>query len=80
MYVVTDPVQVPLADISDDSNDNHGQDVVGSLNLDDGEGPIKHGTPCDSSVRFDVSAIQGSSWPKDHAILGNSPQFAQAVS
>ena len=58
--MATAPVQTP-ADVFDDFDDEHCQNLLGSLQLDQEE-PVRRGASRANSVRFDVSAIQGSGW------------------
>jgi hypothetical protein len=54
------PIHTPSAEIFDDFDDEHGQNLLGSLQLDAEEEPVRRGASRANSVRFDVSAIQGS--------------------
>lgn len=56
------PIHTPSAGIFDDFDDEHGQNLLGSLHLDAEEEPVRRGTSRANSVRFDVSAIQGSNY------------------
>ena len=54
------------ADVFEDFDDEHCQSLLTSLHLD--EDPIpRRGASRANSVRFDVSAIQGSGWGSSHA-------------
>lgn len=56
------PVQMPPNDIFDDFEEQ-GQNLLGSLHLDAEEEPARRGAASRAnSVRFDESALQGSSW------------------
>lgn len=55
-----EPIHTPSAEIFDDFDDEHGQNLLGSLQLDAEEEPVRRGASRANSVRFDVSAIQGS--------------------
>ncbi|TAQ90901.1 hypothetical protein B7494_g758 [Chlorociboria aeruginascens] len=56
------PVQNPPTDVFDDFDDEQGQNLLGSLQLEADEEPVRRGASRANSVRFDVSAIQGSGW------------------
>jgi hypothetical protein len=56
------PVATPSAEVFDGFDDEHGQTLLGSLQLEAEEEPVRRGASRANSVRFDVSAIQGSSW------------------
>jgi len=64
--VVNDKIHIGLihtssAEIFDDFDDENSQNLLGSLQLDPEEEPVRRGASRANSVRFDVSAIQGSS-------------------
>lgn len=66
MTPATGPVHTPSADVFEDFDDEHCQSLLTSLHLD--EDPIpRRGASRANSVRFDVSAIQGSGWGSSHA-------------
>lgn len=46
----------------DDFDDEHGQNILGNLQLETEEEPVRRGASRANSVRFDVSALQGSNW------------------
>jgi hypothetical protein len=56
------PVSNPTADVFDDFDDEQGQNLLNSLQLEADEEPVRRGASRANSVRFDVSAIQGSNW------------------
>jgi hypothetical protein len=56
------PVPNPPADVFDDFDDEQGQNLLNSLQLEADEEPVRRGASRANSVRFDVSAIQGSNW------------------
>jgi len=56
------PVPNPPADVFDDFDDEQGQNLLNSLQLETDEEPVRRGASRANSVRFDVSAIQGSNW------------------
>ena len=56
------PIRTPSAEIFDDFDDEHGQNLLGSLQLDAEEEPVRRGASRANSVRFDVSAIQSSNY------------------
>jgi len=56
------PIHTASAEVFDDFDDEHGQNLLGSLHLDAEEEPVRRGASRANSVRFDVSAIQGSNW------------------
>lgn len=61
-YAYIGPVQNPTTDVFDDFDDEQGQNLLGSLHLEADEEPVRRGASRANSVRFDVSAIQGSNW------------------
>ncbi|PVH82494.1 hypothetical protein DL98DRAFT_414680 [Cadophora sp. DSE1049] len=67
------PVHNPSADVFDDFDDEQGQNLLGSLQLEADEEPVRRGASRANSVRFDVSALQGSNWA---AGSRNSGEFA----
>ena len=56
------PVPNPVTDVFDDFDDEQGQNLLGSLQLEADEEPVRRGASRANSVRFDVSALQGSNW------------------
>jgi hypothetical protein len=56
------PVPNPPADVFDDFDDEQGQHLLNSLQLEADEEPVRRGASRANSVRFDVSALQGSNW------------------
>ena len=56
------PVPNPPANVFDDFDDEQGQNLLNSLQLEADEEPVRRGASRANSVRFDVSAIQGSNW------------------
>ncbi|KAG4438842.1 hypothetical protein IFR05_005682 [Cadophora sp. M221] len=67
------PVHNPSADVFDDFDDEQGQNLLGSLQLEADEEPVRRGASRANSVRFDVSALQGSNWAVGSR---NSGEFA----
>ena len=59
---VQGPIQSHAPDVFDDFDDEHGQNLLGSLQLEADEEPVRRGASRANSVRFDVSALQGSNW------------------
>ncbi|KAI0128706.1 hypothetical protein BJ170DRAFT_342563 [Xylariales sp. AK1849] len=59
------PLQMPPSDLFDDL-DEHGQNLLSNLHLDAEDEPIRRGAASRAnSVRFDESALQGSSWAQN---------------
>ncbi|KAH8591734.1 hypothetical protein B0O99DRAFT_519042 [Bisporella sp. PMI_857] len=58
------PVPNPTSNVFDDftDDDEQGQNLLGSLHLEADEEPVRRGASRANSVRFDVSALQGSNW------------------
>jgi hypothetical protein len=56
------PVPNPTTDVFDDFDDEQGQNLLGSLHIEADEEPVRRGASRANSVRFDVSALQGSNW------------------
>lgn len=56
------PVPNATADVFDDFDDEQSQNLLGSLHLEADEEPVRRGASRANSVRFDVSALQGSHW------------------
>ncbi|CZR61598.1 uncharacterized protein PAC_11495 [Phialocephala subalpina] len=59
------PQQGPIptsTDVFDDFDDEQGHNLLGSLQLEADEEPVRRGASRANSVRFDVSALQGSNW------------------
>lgn len=67
--VSTGPVSTPTADIFDDF-DGQGQSLLTSLQLESDEEPSRRGASRANSVRFDVSATQGSNWAQNSRYSG----------
>ncbi|KAH6654212.1 hypothetical protein BKA67DRAFT_592450 [Truncatella angustata] len=60
------PIQMPTDDLFDDFDEEQGQNLLGSLHLDAEEEPVRRGAASRAnSVRFDESALQGSSWAQN---------------
>lgn len=55
------PIRAPAEGVFDDFDDEHCQNLLGSLQLD-AEEPVRRGASRANSVRFDVSATQGANW------------------
>ncbi|TVY15490.1 hypothetical protein LARI1_G003599, partial [Lachnellula arida] len=66
------PIQNPSTDVFDDFDDEQGQNILGSLPLEADEEPVRRGASRANSVRFDISAIQGSNWAQGSS---NSGEF-----
>lgn len=64
------PIATPTADVFDDF-DGQGQSLLTSLHLESDEEPSRRGASRANSVRFDVSAIQGSNWAQNSRITGD---------
>ena len=58
----TGPIPNANADVFDDFDDEQSQNLLGSLHLEPDEEPVRRGASRANSVRFDVSALQGSHW------------------
>lgn len=56
------PIHTPSADVFDDFDDDQGHNLIGSLQLDAEDEPVRRGASRANSVRFDVSAIHGANW------------------
>ncbi|KAI9733733.1 MAG: hypothetical protein M1818_007147 [Claussenomyces sp. TS43310] len=56
------PLHTPSADIFDDFDDGHGQNLLGNLHIETDDEPVRRGASRTNGVRFDVSAIHGSNW------------------
>lgn len=57
---------MPPGDLFDDFDEEQGQNLLGSLHLDAEEEPVRRGAASRAnSVRFDESALQGSSWAQN---------------
>ncbi|KAL2064174.1 hypothetical protein VTL71DRAFT_4668 [Oculimacula yallundae] len=67
------PVHNTSADVFDDFDDEQGHNLLGSLQIEADEEPVRRGASRANSVRFDVSALQGSNWA---AGSRNSGEFA----
>ena len=65
------PVQNPPTDVFDDFDDEQGQNLLGSLQLETDEEPVRRGASRANSVRFDVSALQSSSWAQNSRHSGD---------
>ncbi|KFY42544.1 hypothetical protein V495_04461 [Pseudogymnoascus sp. VKM F-4514 (FW-929)] len=64
------PVHSSQSQVFDDFDDEHGQSLLGSLRLDAEEEPVRRGASRANSVRFDVSATQGSNWAQSSRTSG----------
>ncbi len=58
----TGPIPNPATDVFDDFDDEQGHSLLGSLHIEADEEPVRRGASRANSVRFDVSALQGSNW------------------
>lgn len=65
------PVPNPPTDVFDDFDDEQGQNLLGSLQLEAEEEPVRRGASRANSVRFDVSALQGSNWAAGSRVSGD---------
>ncbi|CAL3971003.1 hypothetical protein PZA11_007374 [Diplocarpon coronariae] len=65
------PVPNASADVFDDFDDEQGQNLLGSLQLEAEEEPVRRGASRANSVRFDVSALQGSNWAAGSRVSGD---------
>lgn len=65
------PVHSSQSQVFDDFDDEHGQTLLGSLRLDAEEEPVRRGASRANSVRFDVSATQGSNWAQSSRTSGD---------
>lgn len=65
------PVHSSQSQVFDDFDDEHGQSLLGSLRLDAEEEPVRRGASRANSVRFDVSATQGSNWAQSSRTSGD---------
>ncbi|KAF4634217.1 hypothetical protein G7Y89_g3889 [Cudoniella acicularis] len=86
------PVPNPATDVFDDFDDEQGHNLLGSLQLEADEEPVRRGASRANSVRFDVSALQGSSWAqgsrnsgdfgpvRPSSGLGNHPMTERSLS
>lgn len=63
--------QNPANDVFDDFDDEQGHNLLGSLHLETDEEPVRRGASRANSVRFDVSALQGSSWAQNSRMSGD---------
>ena len=68
---LTGPVQNPTTGVFDDFDDEQGHNLLGSLQLEADEEPVRRGASRANSVRFDVSALQGSNWAQGSRISGD---------
>ncbi|XMA20111.1 hypothetical protein WAI453_012902 [Rhynchosporium graminicola] len=67
------PVHSSSNDVFDDFDDEQGQNLLGGLHIEADEEPVRRGASRANSVRFDVSALQGSNWAVGSR---NSGEFA----
>lgn len=56
------PVPNTATDMFNDFDDEHGHNILGNLQLESDEEPVRRGASRANSVRFDVSASQGGGW------------------
>jgi hypothetical protein len=68
---IAGPVQNPSTDVFDDFEDEQGHNLLGSLQLEADEEPLRRGASRANSVRFDVSALQGSNWAQSSRNSGD---------
>ena len=64
------PIPNPPNDVFDDFDDEQGQNLLSSLQLETEDEPVRRGTSRANSVRFDVSALQGSNWANGYRASG----------
>ncbi|RKF60789.1 putative ubiquitin carboxyl-terminal hydrolase 19 [Erysiphe neolycopersici] len=57
-----DPLPILHDDVFDKFDGEQGQNILKSLQLEDDEEPARRGTSRTNSVRFDITALQSSSW------------------
>lgn len=57
-----DPLPTLHDDVFDKFDGEQGQNILKSLQLEDDEEPVRRGTSRTNSVRFDITALQSSSW------------------
>jgi hypothetical protein len=55
-------MQNPSNDVFDDFDDEHGNNLLGSLHIDTEEEPVRRGASRANSVRFADPALQGENW------------------
>ncbi|KFY32289.1 hypothetical protein V493_00339 [Pseudogymnoascus sp. VKM F-4281 (FW-2241)] len=65
------PIHSSQSQVFDDFDDEHGQTLLGNLRLDAEEEPVRRGASRANSVRFDVSATQGSNWAQSSRTSGD---------
>lgn len=67
------PVQNPTSNVFEDftDDDEQGHNLLGSLQLEADEEPVRRGASRANSVRFDVSALQGSNWAQSSRNSGD---------
>ena len=87
----TGPIPNAAIDVFDDFDDEQSQTLLGSLQLEADEEPVRRGASRANSVRFDVSALQGSSWAgsrmsgdfgpvRPHSGFGSHPMTERTLS
>lgn len=88
---VTGPVPNASVDVFDDFDDEQSQNLLGNLQLEADDEPVRRGASRANSVRFDVSALQGSSWAgsrisgdfgpvRPHSGFGSHPMTERTMS
>ncbi|KAG9243336.1 hypothetical protein BJ878DRAFT_423822 [Calycina marina] len=67
------PIPNPNSNVFDDftDDDEQGHNLIGSLQLEADEEPVRRGASRANSVRFDVSALQGSNWAQSSRNSGD---------
>ncbi|KAG9237009.1 hypothetical protein BJ875DRAFT_454945, partial [Amylocarpus encephaloides] len=65
------PVQHPPSDVFDDLYDEQSHSLLGSLQLEADEEPVRRGASRANSVRFDVSALHGANWNPNSRTSGD---------
>ena len=85
-------MQNSSTDVFDDFDDEQEQNILGSLQVGADEEPVRRGASRANSVRFDVSAIQGSNWAqgsrssgefgpiRPHSGIGSHPMTERSLS
>lgn len=90
-HCVAGPVPNASVDVFDDFDDEQSQNLLGNLQLEADEEPVRRGASRANSVRFDVSALQGSSWAgsrisgdfgpvRPHSGFGSHPMTERTLS
>ncbi|POS83783.1 hypothetical protein EPUL_005049 [Erysiphe pulchra] len=87
-----EPLQILHDDVFDKFDGEQGQNILKSLQLEDDEEPARRGTSRTNSVRFDITALQSSSWSapgrnsgdfvpiRPCSSFGNNPMMERSLS